>query len=243
MARAMRTLIAAAFALLLAPVSTSQEVVIEAANWKEQAAANLLRNGSPVSGDIQTAPLCVRLNNYGCVKQGGSPWSGSNGLRDSKGHAVFEDPAYSVRAVVRDYCSKHRQGVRDVLALAERYSPWCDTLGSRAVVNGWARSCTDNPKPPADFTGPSCKKPDGVPTAEQCGACNCPNQLAVEWLKGLPPEIAASGELTLFDGDGKPNVETFVVLLRNKMRRELGSGLEPTEEVLRKGIGLAGLCK
>jgi hypothetical protein len=233
----------------LTPTTThANEVVIEATNWEKQAIRSLTFKGerltlNEMGGFIETEkkPLCVRLNNYGCVKQGNEPWDGSDGRRDSKGHAVFNDPTYSVRAVVRDYCTKHKSGIRSAVELANAYSPWCDTLGSIAVYKGWGRSCSDSPQPPSGFVGPICKRPDGEPTEKQCASCNCPNRLAKQWLIGLEQD-GNTPKLMLFDSNGKPNVVALTILLKNKIRIELG-GFEPTDAVLERGISLAGTCR
>lgn len=237
--------------MLLAISSTAygDSIVSEADDWLNQAAVSLLYKGEPLTlngeggfNETFKVPLCVRLNNYGCVKQGGDPWNGSGGKRDSKGHAVFSEPAYSVRAVVRDYCSKHRRGLRSAVALANAYSPWCDTLGSLPVYKGWGRSCGDTPLPPSSFDGPLCQNPDGEPSPEQCAACNCPTKIAKHWLKGIDDVSDPYSNLGLFDDQGNPNQETLAILLRNKMQIELG-GFVPTEAVLNKGISLAGSCR
>lgn len=241
---------------MLSVVSTgssfAQEVVDEVSNWREQAVSFLTWRGTPLSLDAdgsfeqtEKSSLCVRLNNYGCVKQGSDPWNGSDGRRDDKGHAAFDDPAFSIRAVVRDYCAKHRRGLRSASEIAAAYSPWCDTLGSVAVRGGWARSCNDDPRPPADFSGPVCKKPEGEPSAAQCASCNCPSRIAVRWLEGLPSADAPIGpadDLKLFDAQGQPDSDVLSVVLKNKIRIELG-GFEPTAEIIERGIELAGSCR
>jgi len=239
-------------AALMAVPSAAQEVVSEAANWRDQALQSLTWRGTPLSlntegGFEQTEriSLCVRFNNYGCVKQGSSPWDGSDGRRDDKGHAVFKDPAYSVRAVVRDYCSKHRRGLRSAADIAAAYSPWCDTLGSVAVKDQWARSCSDDPRPPADFAGPVCQKPEGEPSDAQCGSCNCPSRIASQWLNGLvidDAQIRPADDLKLFDAQGQPNEAVLSIVLKNKMLIELG-GFQPTTAVVERGIELAGVCR
>ena len=245
-------LAACMLAVLRTGPSGAQEVVSEASNWREQAVQSLTWYGTPLSLDdtggfeqTERTSLCVRLNNYGCVKQGSSPWNGSDGRRDDKGHAAFQDPTFSVRAVVRDYCSKHRRGLRSAAAIADAYSPWCDTLGSVAVKDGWARSCSDSPHPPADFAGPVCRKPEGEPSDAQCASCNCPSKIASDWLIGLASDDAPLGsadDLKLFDAQGQPNEDVLAVILKNKMRIELG-GFVPTADVIERGIDLAGVCR
>lgn len=248
-----RFVILLASALLITSTSVlADEVVTEAKNWREQAVKSLTYKGKSLSlnrqggfSETKKTPLCVRLNNYGCVKQGNDPWNGSGGKRDSKGHAVFEDPAYSIRAVVRDYCSKHRRGLRSAIALADAYSPWCDTLGSLAVYKGWGRSCDDLPNPPDEFPGPFCKEPEGEPSDNQCASCNCPSRLAKLWLDGIDIDETSHGpydDLALFDTQGAPNREVLSTMLQNKMQIELG-GFEPTDELIAIGISLAGECR
>ena len=212
------------FCLVSLPSCTGPKygVLSEGPEWQQRAAESLTYMGTPLTLDdngrfneTTKQPLCVRLNNYGCVKQGESPWNGSRGRRDSKGHAIFDDPTYSVRAVVRDYCSKHKRGVRKALDLADAYSPWCDTLGSVAVYKGWGRSCSDSPQPPAGFSGPLCRMPNGNPTESQCRSCNCPDRLAKQWLKGLERNgrpLEPSDDLLLFDSDGTPDESSSVDL-------------------------------
>lgn len=253
----MRNLISTAvysiFIIGLCPVvSSAIEIATEAENWESQAVQSLTYKGKPLTlrdnggfRETRKKPLCVRLNNYGCVKQGYDPWNGSGGRRDTKGHAVFNDPSFSIRAIVRDYCSKHKRGIRTAVELASVYSPWCDTLGSLPVYKGWGRSCSDSPKPPSGFSGPLCKEPKGEPTEAQCRSCNCPDQLATMWLYGFDRDGNAPSpytDLKLFDANGKPDEASFSTLLINKIRIETG-GFEPIDSVLKRGISLAGVCR
>ena len=69
---------------------------------------------------------------------------------DSRGHAVFEDTAYGLRAgiiVLRTYWMKHK--LRSVSAILSRWAPSSDTIGS---LPGAA------PNSPAEYTRFVCKR-------------------------------------------------------------------------------------
>lgn len=76
----------------------------------------------------------IKNNNYLNVKNGTSPWLDANGKSagtDSRGHAVFQDPAYGVRAgilLLRTYFLKHK--LRTIAAILSRWAPASDTVGS-----------------------------------------------------------------------------------------------------------------
>ena len=180
---------------------------------------------------------CVKMNNYGCMM--GRSWNGAVGS-DKAGHTVFKHPKWSVRAVVRDYCSKNRRGLKSALQIAEAYSPWCDTLGTVAVRHGWGRTCGNGPKPPANFSGPLCKKPaGGIPLSGQCKSCNCPDGVARAMSASVGVDM--SDDLGLFEGDGTPNAKNLTAVLRSKFRRE--TGFTVSDALLKEGIQLAGECK
>lgn len=73
-------------------------------------------------------------NNYLNVKNGASRWMDAGGREsrsDSRGHAVFSDPAYGVRAgilLLRSYFFKHN--LRTVAEILARWAPASDTIGS-----------------------------------------------------------------------------------------------------------------
>ncbi|MCW5892929.1 MAG: peptidoglycan DD-metalloendopeptidase family protein [bacterium] len=79
-------------------------------------------------------PVGIKNNNYLNVKNGPDPWMDAHGKpsrTDARGHAVFADPAYGVRAGLRQlrtYFVKHR--CRTVLAILSRWAPASDTIGS-----------------------------------------------------------------------------------------------------------------
>ena len=203
------------------------------ADWCRYAQAYLQHRSEdrPLSCRTDRISRCIKLNNYGCLwqrraKWRGTPWpDGTDGAHDGaggrNGHSVFEHPKWSVVAAITWF--EHRQkaqGIRTALELAERYSPWCDTIGSRGVRNDWARSCKGGAQPPRGFRGPRCRKPaNGVPAPGQCNSCNCPNKIAEFWLKDT--EFAIDDDLPLFDGDGKPT-KLLASILKRKITLETG---------------------
>lgn len=70
----------------------------------------------------------VRNRNFLNVK--GKGWRFSKG-NDSRGHAIFDDPAHGLRAAIitlRTYWFKHNK--RSVAAILSRWAPVSDTIGS-----------------------------------------------------------------------------------------------------------------
>src|SRR5215207_4164121 len=76
----------------------------------------------------------IRNNNYLNVKNGSDPWQDAEGKpsqTDERGHAVFTDPAYGVRAgitLLRSYFFKHN--LRTIAEILSRWAPASDTVGS-----------------------------------------------------------------------------------------------------------------
>ena len=76
----------------------------------------------------------IRNNNYLNVKNGADPWQDAGGKAagtDERGHAVFSDPAYGVRAgivLLRTYFFKHN--LRTIAEILSRWAPASDTVGS-----------------------------------------------------------------------------------------------------------------
>ncbi len=76
----------------------------------------------------------IRNNNYLNVKNSGSAWLDANGKAsktDERGHAVFTDPAYGVRAgiiLLRVYYTKHK--LTTIAKILSRWAPATDTIGS-----------------------------------------------------------------------------------------------------------------
>lgn len=215
-----------------------------APNWEAEAKRYLTKDGKPFQGDAKTAPLCVVLNNYGCLMQEppSNEWNQSRG-KDAKGHAIFLEAAYGVRGMVRDLCSKHRQGLKSALAIMEKYSPWCDTQGTVDITKaGWGRTCRDDkPRAPENFTGPKCQKPEsGEASSAQCASCNCPLGTARSLVRGL--DVGVSDDLRLFNQDGSVNVLRLKIYLRNHFFNEIKEHVV-ADELLERGIRLAGICE
>ncbi len=82
----------------------------------------------------ENEPTGIRNKNYLNVKNGSSPWLDAgdrNSETDSRGHAVFTDPAYGIRAgilLLRVYYFKH--GLRTIAEILSRWAPATDTIGS-----------------------------------------------------------------------------------------------------------------
>jgi hypothetical protein len=205
-----------------------QVVPPEAPKWCEYAQKYIEKNnGKPF--ECKIARRCTRMNNYGCVKQAsskpllGTTWGGySSGARDSKGHALFEHPKYSLLKMIGLLARYQRDGLKSALAIQERYAPWCDTLGSAQFNRGWGRSCRGEPKYPAAPVGysPMCKMPPNrMPLPRQCSACNCPSKSSEVLVAGTG--LSTTEPLKLFDAAGKAQ-PLMVNVLRNLARQEQG---------------------
>lgn len=78
--------------------------------------------------------LGIQHNNYLNLKQGSTPWldaGGKDSGRDSKGHAIFTNPAYGIRAGIiqlRSYFFRHNR--KTIAEILERWAPVTDTIGS-----------------------------------------------------------------------------------------------------------------
>lgn len=81
-------------------------------------------------------PTGIKNNNYLNVKNGNDPWMDAGGKpskTDSRGHAVFSEPSYGVRAgilLLRTYYLNH--GLQTILEILSRWAPVTDTVGSIA---------------------------------------------------------------------------------------------------------------
>jgi hypothetical protein len=181
------------------------------------------------------------MNNYWCQKHNGDKFwrgttksDGSEGNRDAEGHAIFDSAEWSARAIARDLRSKYQSGHLSAVAIASRYSPWCDTLGSKAVLNGYGRTCKDNlPKPPVSFKGPYCVAPPiSTPVKSNCNSsCNCPPTIAETLVLKL--SIGINDDLKLFDSNGRP-LPNLTVVIRNLAIHEQGIYVRP--EIILAGI-------
>lgn len=213
----------------------------EAPNWCDQARASLTTKAGQSISCEQVAKRCVRINNLWCQKHGASPWRGTprpdgrDGLRDVDGHAVFATTDWSARAAATDIRAKYRRGLISATAIASQYSPWCDTLGSKAVVSGSGRTCKDGrAAPPVSFSGPLCEAPKvNKPTVNDCKpGCNCPPSIASVLIRGITDDPNA--DLQLFDKDGHPRKSALVTFLQNLAVQEQGIYVKP--EVIEAGI-------
>ncbi len=76
----------------------------------------------------------IKNKNYLNLKQVNPPWldaRGGNSGKDSKGHAIFSDPVWGIRAGViqlRSYFFRHNR--RTIAEILERWAPATDTIGS-----------------------------------------------------------------------------------------------------------------
>jgi hypothetical protein len=241
-----------AFSLLFILGATSVlEPRAAASNWFEEAKKHLTKNKKAYSdSDPKNASRCVLMNNYGCVMQNKSkndptkddPWENSIG-QDWARHAIFSEAVYSVRAVVRDLCSKHKRDLTSAYKILEAYSPWCDTKGSYGVKDGWGRNCPEGKQPPDNFAGPKCKEPaqGERATDAQCAACNCPDRAATKVIAGTGVN-SIHADLKLFGADKKPNVKVLIPFLQNHLSNETG-GYLVSAALIEKGIALAKLCE
>lgn len=230
--------------LFLIATSTSHALDFQkdsrAANWCEEARKSLSdKNGNEVSCHA-VEKRCIKMNNYWCQKHGKSPWrgtadrNGNDGNQDIDGHAIFENAKWSARAIALDLRAKHRRGITTALKLAENYSPWCDTLGSKAVVSGSGRTCKDGRAvPPQSFKGPFCKAPsqDAAVGASCLTGCNCPPKIAQTLVGGL--DLGIDVDMGLFDAEGRPT-KNLVTVLRNLAYQE--QGVHVREEIIEAGL-------
>lgn len=237
----MRTIAISLVFLVLSALSAG--AIDQGPDWKEFGRSFLTFQGNDVTFDAadldrhRARLRCVKMNNYGCVM--GADWNGGVG-NDGAGHRVFEHPKWSIRAITRDYCSKHKRNLRSAMQIAEAYSPWCDTLGTVKIRNGWGRTCSGGPRPPASFPGPFCKKPpNGQPSPAQCSGCNCPDGVARAMVRGT--DLGVNDDLELFGSDGAPDAERLAKVIGNKIERETGFGVKAA--LLNDGISLAGNCQ
>jgi len=137
-----------------------------------------------------------------------------------------------------DLRSKYSNGNVSANAIAAMHSPWCDTLGSKAVVKGHGRTCNDGrAKPPSGFSGPLCETPSsGKPNKGDCQAgCNCPPEIAENLIKGLDGGIGVNDDLKLFDSNDDP-LPNLVVVLKNLAFQE--QGIRVSDEAIKRGIKL-----
>ncbi len=215
----------------------------EATNWCQEAERSLTDKAGKSISCSSEAKRCVRMNNYWCQKHSSSPWKGTpksdgkDGNSDVDGHAIFESVEWSARAIAVDLRAKYKRGLVTAVDIASAHSPWCDTLGSKAVVNGRGRTCLDGrANPPVGFSGPFCEKPKAPnPSQDECAVgCNCPPSIAKVLTGGL--NLGIHDDLKLFDAAGRPQ-PNLVAVIRNLALQE--QGIYVKSSVIKDGI--AGL--
>lgn len=216
---------------------------IQADNWCSEAENSLTDKNKNQISCSSVAKRCIKMNNYWCQKHGSTPWlgttkpGGEDGYRDEDGHAVFESAKWSARAIAIDLKTKyHRRKLISAVQIGAEYSPWCDTLGSRAVVSGSGRTCKDNrASPPAGFSGSFCLRPDkkSISKADCIVGCNCPPSIAETLIRGLSVDI--NSNLMLFDANGKP-LPNLAIVISNLALQE--QGVYVRQEVIKAGISL-----
>jgi hypothetical protein len=227
------------------PIAAQEVVPPHGPRWCANAARHLtFLSGSPFSCATANPRnlRCVRMNNYGCLQQPrraiyyGTTWGGhSRGARDNAGHAIFDSPVNSVVGIMNVYLKYKESGMSSALAIATRYSPWCDTLGSIARKQDrsgrwWYKSCGVSRPPGGALT---CHRPmNGLPVAGQCQACNCPPDVARRMLSGTGIS-SLDQPLPLFDEANRPH-PLLVRVIKNKMIQELG--YRPTSHLLEEAI-------
>ncbi|WZB74893.1 hypothetical protein WJ972_32410 [Achromobacter insuavis] len=246
MSRSLFVVVAAMAAVLSFPVvaQTTPSSQTEASNWCEEARKALTDANGKAVECATVAKRCIKMNNYWCQKHGASSWRGTtdalgnDGNRDLDGHAIFDSVAWSARAIAMDLRSKYRRGLVSAVDIAAAHSPWCDTLGSKAVVNKHGRTCKDGrAKPAATFAGPWCEAPKkAAPVRADCAAgCNCPPEIAGLLVRDLNLDINA--DLKLFDAAGLP-LPNLAIVLRNLALQE--QGVRVRTSVIEQGIAQLG---
>jgi len=240
-------MIAAVFALLSTMATASWAQVMSPPvrqDWCAKAESYLqFQNDRPFSCAAANPRnlRCVKMNNYGCLQQPrrvayhGTIWGNfTRGARDQAGHAIFDTPVASVVGIMNVYLRYIERGTNSALAISERYSPWCDTLGTvtrKTDRQGryWYQTCRAASIPVGALR---CARPaSGRPSPGQCDACNCPSEVANRMLAGTGiTDINAP--LPLFNSQTQPT-ETLIKIIANKMVQEMG--FRPTASLLQEG--------
>jgi hypothetical protein len=124
-------------------------------------------------------------------------------MRDRQMHVLYEHPKWSLHRSLHVLLRYYDNNKRSLLAIAETWAPWCDTIGSQITNGAWGRTCKDRlPSVPASFKGPRCAKPSLAPSKAQCKHCNCPNVIAAFYSEGVTNDVNQT--LVLFDDNRKP---------------------------------------
>lgn len=228
--------------ILLPHAQSGERIASEAPRWCKWAIESLEQSsGAPFICSSKT-PRCIKMNNYSCTKNSSArPYPGqvttAKGLpvTDIDHHALYEEPKWSLLktiAILKWYYNQRE--LHSAIQIAETWAPWCDTNGSKLVHLGWGRTCTDGPGPaPSTFTGPRCRKPTGTPQRGQCGPCNCPNELAAFYVKGVGK--TTRDDLHLFDAKGR-STPALKPVLKQVVQMELG--YRPREKLVDGAISI-----
>ena len=102
---------------------------------------------APVRFQPASAPFPLRHNNYVAIKRPGSngAWPGQTGA-DARGYAMFDDPAYAIRAFMELMRTYHdRYGDRSARAVFRHLSPPGDCSGAPQAHSG---ACPENERQP-----------------------------------------------------------------------------------------------
>lgn len=112
------------------------------------------RNNAPEFAPVQfqptSAPFALRHNNYVAIKRPGShgAWPGQTGA-DSRGYAMFDDPAYAIRAFMELMRTYHdRYGDRSARDIFRHLAPPGDCSASPQQRHG---RCPENERQPPVF--------------------------------------------------------------------------------------------
>jgi len=145
-------LIAACLTLLPLRPSLAQQDAAHLPSQPRAADGLLARQGNtsdfaPVRFQPASAPFPLRHNNYVGIKRPGSAgaWPGQTGA-DSRGYAMFDDPAYAIRAFMELMRTYHdRYGDRSAPAIFRHLSPPGDCSGAPQAHGG---ACPENERTP-----------------------------------------------------------------------------------------------
>lgn len=157
--------------------------------------------------------LCIRYNNYWCIKGSTSnPWVGQTGLDDRK-HAIFETAEHGARAffvVMRSYHNKH--GLRTTHQIFNRYAPADDCVGSL-------------PRDPETNRCPEGENPTMLYARRVAEALS----------------LGPNDDIGLFDAQGRAQLDVALALARGVVQFELGPNRQVTDDLVRDGLALAGI--
>ena len=160
----------------------------------------------------QKNPLGIRYFNFGCIKTKKSGfWLGQID-KDSKGHAIFKDPIYGIRAmVILNAEIIEARNKNTLLKFFNVYAPSTDCIGSvkKVLVNG-KYTC-----------------PDGY---------NDPEKYAKKVGDAIGLDI--NDEIELRDENGDINIKLMTLIINEVAQFETGKVCKFTEETVEKAMNL-----